>query len=418
MDSLINLDEQVTTIREGKDDASLTRELKIVAEYKKRAEQGDLESMHQLGRYYYFCKGSGWYDQAATWYKRAAELGYAKSQNNLSFCYFNGEGVPEDNNEGFRWLVKAANEGLAMAQNRLALRLRLGNGVPENDTGAFNWFKKAAEQGDTESQAYLGLAYFQGRGVPKDDTTALQWFLKAEGKQVPRVEPIQIPSNIESESREGDAAKKTLNKISSETPIPKITALNGTIYSNVTLRSRDGNSVRISHSDGFKTLRYSELERASAELLGIEEVEKEKVAQQDLINKKRAAYEKLTSTNQEVRSFATKHLKSIVHKKLSDWSALAELERAFTVSDLKAVIGRPPDYSSESISRWRGICWNSTTEKMDDLVYTSENRSISDGRNTVYYNQRVFQCGGQSVAAPERPLPLSPETEPYILPGD
>jgi TPR repeat protein len=66
-------------------------------------------AQYNLGLMY----GKGWgvpqdYAEAAKWYRRAAEQGYAKAQYNLGVMYYNGEGVPQDYAEAVKW---STNDG-------------------------------------------------------------------------------------------------------------------------------------------------------------------------------------------------------------------------------------------------------------------------------------------------------------------
>ncbi|MDR2869833.1 MAG: DUF1266 domain-containing protein [Deferribacteraceae bacterium] len=83
------------------------------------------------------------YTEAAKWYRKAAELGNAKAQCDLGYCYDTGKGVPQD-------LVEAVE-----------------------------WYRKSAEQGDVTAQCNIGNCYQNGRGVAKDLKLAEEWYIKA-----------------------------------------------------------------------------------------------------------------------------------------------------------------------------------------------------------------------------------------------
>jgi TPR repeat protein len=53
--------------------------------------------------------------EAARWYHKAADQGYALAQFNLARLYHAGAGVPQDDAEAKRWLRKAADQGYEMA---------------------------------------------------------------------------------------------------------------------------------------------------------------------------------------------------------------------------------------------------------------------------------------------------------------
>lgn len=45
------------------------------------------------------------------WFALAAESGHAQAQFNLGICYYNGEGVLENESEAVKWLKKSAEQG-------------------------------------------------------------------------------------------------------------------------------------------------------------------------------------------------------------------------------------------------------------------------------------------------------------------
>ena len=59
------------------------------------------------------------HDEAARWYRLAAEQGNANAQNNLGTMYADGQGVKKDDAEALRWWRKAADQGHAKAQEQL-----------------------------------------------------------------------------------------------------------------------------------------------------------------------------------------------------------------------------------------------------------------------------------------------------------
>ena len=64
------------------------------------------------------------YAQAALWYRKAAEQGYAMAQYNLGFLYHNGQGVPRDYAEAYFWSDIAAAGKLDVSLAELAATSR------------------------------------------------------------------------------------------------------------------------------------------------------------------------------------------------------------------------------------------------------------------------------------------------------
>ena len=108
-------------------------------------------------------------------YRQAAQRGYAPAQCNLGFCYYQGIGVEENNDEAFRWFVlialpqKEAGPGVALPRRLLVEPRGLGVvlGHPDNDE-AFRWFAMAAEREFPRAMNLLGECFDQGYGVEQD----------------------------------------------------------------------------------------------------------------------------------------------------------------------------------------------------------------------------------------------------------
>ena len=60
---------------------------------------------------------------AVYWYRKSAELGYAKAQYNLGMCYYYGQGVSKDISKALKWWRRAAEQGLVDAQYNLATHI-------------------------------------------------------------------------------------------------------------------------------------------------------------------------------------------------------------------------------------------------------------------------------------------------------
>lgn len=74
-----------------------------------QAKAGDMVAQYKLGYDYYLGRGIAQdYAQAAIWWKKAAEQGYADAQNNLGVLYNSGRGVPQSYSEAYFWQNLAA----------------------------------------------------------------------------------------------------------------------------------------------------------------------------------------------------------------------------------------------------------------------------------------------------------------------
>jgi TPR repeat protein len=89
--------------------------------------------------------------------------------------YGKGRGVPQDYATAVTWYRHAAEAGYADAQYNLGVMYRKGQGVPKDYAEAIKWYRRAAEAGDADAQAVLGIAYAIGKGVPQDYIAAHMW---------------------------------------------------------------------------------------------------------------------------------------------------------------------------------------------------------------------------------------------------
>lgn len=65
-------------------------------------------------------------------------------------------------------LQPLAEQGNADAQFNLGLMYFNGTGVPQDDQLALKWFRLSADQGDAFAQFALGNMYYMGRGVTRN----------------------------------------------------------------------------------------------------------------------------------------------------------------------------------------------------------------------------------------------------------
>jgi len=82
-------------------------------------------------------------DNIAEWIRKA-EQGDVDSQFHVGVMYDNGQGVPQDYQEAIRWYLAAAEQGDAGAQNSLGVRYQRGQGVPQDYIQAHMWYNLAA----------------------------------------------------------------------------------------------------------------------------------------------------------------------------------------------------------------------------------------------------------------------------------
>lgn len=119
------------------------------------------------------------YVNAALWYRRAAEMGHAPSQNDLGWLYQNGWGVGRDLGQAVHWYRQAAAQGNAAGQLNLGWMYQKGWGVPRDYLEAARWYRLAAAQNNGTAADNLGVLYRDGLGVRRDHAEAVAWFRKS-----------------------------------------------------------------------------------------------------------------------------------------------------------------------------------------------------------------------------------------------
>ena len=119
------------------------------------------------------------YATAFVGYKKLADQGSARAQNNVGALYANGFGVPKDDVQAVIWYKKSAEQGFAVGQFNLGIMHATGRGTFKDSTQAMLLINKSAEQGYANAQYTLGVMYENGQGVIKNTQLALEWYQKA-----------------------------------------------------------------------------------------------------------------------------------------------------------------------------------------------------------------------------------------------
>jgi len=189
-------------------------------EWKPLAEQGDVDAQYRLGQMY--LKGEGFpldIEKAIYWWSKAAEQGVgwvqkrldkllevqkvlaqaeqgdALSQYKLGLRYSDGEGIPQDFEQGAYWVNQAAEQGNADAQYQLWIWLYDGIGIAVDRAKGFCWLAKAAEQGHAEAQSDIRIFAKEDTGNCEEAPKELEPLAEEGGAEAQST--IGIFSNIE-----------------------------------------------------------------------------------------------------------------------------------------------------------------------------------------------------------------------------
>lgn len=138
-------------------------------EIQRLASSGHLREELELARDYYAGHGVARdVNQAAYWYRKAADQGDPGAQVDLGYLYLKGIGVKPDAAQAARWFQRAASSGSAAGKLNLAVLYLKGKGVPQDARLAVGLLNELARHGDPRGEAYLGLLYMLGVGVREE----------------------------------------------------------------------------------------------------------------------------------------------------------------------------------------------------------------------------------------------------------
>ena len=117
----------------------------IDASLQDSALAGNAQAQYKMGEIYYKARYATWgrsvyWEDAAYWYKMAADQGDARAYYRLSQYYFNRR---SDYNQSFIWLQFPAQQGIAEAQHHLGMHYAQAWGTPQNLTLAYKWIALA-----------------------------------------------------------------------------------------------------------------------------------------------------------------------------------------------------------------------------------------------------------------------------------
>jgi len=137
-----------------------------------KAENGSRVAQVQVGKAYELGRaGNIDYEQAARWYRKAADQGDPDAQNNLGVLYLSGRGVPRDPVQAERWLLRSASTGFPLAQHNLGILYLGGWQIPADPERGMELVRRAATAGLEVSQLQLGFAYLTCRLIPNWDSS-------------------------------------------------------------------------------------------------------------------------------------------------------------------------------------------------------------------------------------------------------
>lgn len=153
------------------------------------AEAGDIELMYQYGA----CFENGWgvgqdFEQAFSWYKKAANKGQKRAFGAIGGLYRLGHGVPIDAKQSMAWFLKGAEHDDPNAMLCVGNCYYTAFGTEKDLVKAAQWWEKAAAMDNGFALSQMGDAYYGGLGVEKDLAKAVDYYQRAVKQQVPNAQ--------------------------------------------------------------------------------------------------------------------------------------------------------------------------------------------------------------------------------------
>jgi localization factor PodJL len=140
------------------------------------AANGDPSAQFEVGARLAEGKGTPQnFKEAAKWYNRSADHGFAPAQYRLGTLYERGLGLKPDRALAAAWYRRAAVQGNIKAMHNLAVLSANQNDKSPDYTTAAQWFEQAAKHGLADSQFNLAVLYENGLGVKRDLKQAYMW---------------------------------------------------------------------------------------------------------------------------------------------------------------------------------------------------------------------------------------------------
>jgi uncharacterized protein len=143
-------------------------------------------------------------------FQSLADKGSARAMFYLGLMHDRGQGVSQNSNQAAVWFRRAAERGDVVSASSLASYYFSGDGVPQSYSEAIKWFSIAAKGGDAAAQSSLGMFYKRGYGMPQNFILAYMWYAVAahdpnyeslSQRDIKEIAPHLAPSQIEEAKR-------------------------------------------------------------------------------------------------------------------------------------------------------------------------------------------------------------------------
>jgi len=140
------------------------------------------------------------YAKAMQWYQRAAELGFARAQNDIGYMLEEGLGVKRDVAAAAKWYRLAAEQGWGKAQVNMGRLYEDGQGVQQDRKEAFYWYRLAADSRGAEDRNFARQRIdairkrIESRDIAEVDTRVNKWRQLAPEETIAMLPPPADPN--------------------------------------------------------------------------------------------------------------------------------------------------------------------------------------------------------------------------------
>jgi len=168
-------------------------------ELQKLADGGDPAAQNELGlRYRLGSDVEKDPAKAIPWFLKAARQSYAKAYFNLGAAYYNGDGVPRNDQDSCVWFILSADTGDPRGQEAVERTRReesprrlmgcevtagtayvTGDMIKPDYAKAMQWYLKAANAGDGIACEKIAYLYDRGLGVTQDKQQSFSWLKRS-----------------------------------------------------------------------------------------------------------------------------------------------------------------------------------------------------------------------------------------------
>ena len=141
-----------------------------------QADSGDPDAQHAMGLR---CEQTLADEEAAVWYRKAAEQGHPGAQNNLGLLYFTGRGVERDHARALELYESAARKNDPSGIANLGIMHLFGHEVKQDRDRALQLLEQAAVLGNPQAQYLTAVLLLERDPGLEPGLRSIRWLEEA-----------------------------------------------------------------------------------------------------------------------------------------------------------------------------------------------------------------------------------------------